>query len=268
VKVSEYISSGLIESYVLGLATEEERMEVEKMCQLYPEVQASRTDFEYALEALALEEAAMPPAALKQTIMAGIDQADNNEGARLVNLQNDEQGKVRRLRFGPIAAAASTLLLIASVAANLILYNQYKQSKSQLTALQQTQQQQLADLNQQLADVKKDAAMINDPKMAKIVMKGLPETPEALATVYWHTGSKDVYLMVNNLPKPAADQQYQLWAIIDGKPVDAGLLNMEEQSAVHKMKNIPQAQAFAVTLEKRGGSPTPNLKAMYVMANV
>jgi len=34
------------------------------------------------------------------------------------------------------------------------------------------------------------------------------------------------------------------------------------------MKNIPKAQAFAITLEKKGGSVTPTLSAMYVMGKV
>jgi anti-sigma-K factor RskA len=34
------------------------------------------------------------------------------------------------------------------------------------------------------------------------------------------------------------------------------------------MKNIPKAEAFAITLEKAGGSPTPTLTAMYVMGKV
>jgi len=35
--------------------------------------------------------------------------------------------------------------------------------------------------------------------------------------------------------------------------------------AVVKMKNIPRAQAFAVTLEKRGGSAAPTMDQMYMM---
>ena len=46
----EYISSGIVESYVLGLASEEERREFEKMCNQHPEVLAARNAFEIALE--------------------------------------------------------------------------------------------------------------------------------------------------------------------------------------------------------------------------
>jgi anti-sigma-K factor RskA len=76
-----------------------------------------------------------------------------------------------------------------------------------------------------------------------------------------------VYLLVNNLPKPANDKQYQLWAFIDGKPVDMGLLDLSEKPLqLYRMKNAQTAQAFAITLEKRGNGPIPH-GAVYVKGN-
>jgi hypothetical protein len=48
--VREYISSGIIESYVMGLASETERQEFEANCMQYPEIAEARTAFEMALE--------------------------------------------------------------------------------------------------------------------------------------------------------------------------------------------------------------------------
>ncbi|MEJ0083604.1 MAG: anti-sigma factor [Puia sp.] len=92
--------------------------------------------------------------------------------------------------------------------------------------------------------------------------------PSSLATVYWNTQSKDVYLLVNKLPAPVPDKQYQLWAIVDGKPVDAGVFEMAEGISFVKLKTIPKAEAFAITLEKKGGSTKPDMDAMYVMGKV
>ncbi len=64
------------------------------------------------------------------------------------------------------------------------------------------------------------------------------------------------------------DKQYQLWAIVNGKPVDAGTFDMGEGVSFVKLKTIPKAEAFAITLEKRGGSETPTMNAMFVMGNV
>ena len=78
--------------------------------------------------------------------------------------------------------------------------------------------------------------MMSDPIMAKISMPGIKGRENNLATVFWDTKSKDVYLLANKLPQAAADKQYQLWAIVDGKPVDAGVIGV--CAGLCKMKNI------------------------------
>jgi anti-sigma-K factor RskA len=106
--------------------------------------------------------------------------------------------------------------------------------------------------------------------MTVIKMPSVPTSPNltSLTTVYWDSRSKDVYLLVNNLPQATTDKQYQLWALVDGKPVDAGVFDIKEGLSFVKMKNIPRAQAFAITLEKRGGSATPTMQEMYVLGKV
>ena len=113
-------------------------------------------------------------------------------------------------------------------------------------------------------------SLMKNPLMTIVKMPGVPTSPapSSLATVYWNTESKDVYLLVNQLPMPVPDKQYQLWAIVDGQPVDAGVFEIEKNFSFVKLKTIPKAEAFAITLEKKGGSTTPNMNAMYVMGKV
>jgi anti-sigma-K factor RskA len=64
------------------------------------------------------------------------------------------------------------------------------------------------------------------------------------------------------------DKQYQLWAIIDGKPVDAGVFDGNVASLI-KMKAITSGvTTFAVTVEPRGGKESPSLETMQVAGNV
>jgi len=170
-------------------------------------------------------------------------------------------------------AAASIVLLVASTALNYYFFSQYKEYSAKYDQLVQNQNQ-MASSNQvlqaKLQDYESALSMIKDPAMAVIKMPSVPSSPNpgSLTTVYWDTKSKDVYLLVNNLPQPATDKQYQLWALVDGKPIDAGVFDIKEGLSFVKMKNIPQAQAFAITLEKKGGSPSPNLQALYVLGKV
>ncbi len=75
--------------------------------------------------------------------------------------------------------------------------------------------------------------------------------------------------MVESLPKTPTGKQYQLWCIIDGKLVDMGVIDKEFENKVLTIK-APKGSvvAFAITLEKQGGSKTPTLEEMYVIGNV
>ena len=70
--LQEYISSGIIESYVLGMASDKERLEFERLAKKYPELIMIRNDFELSLEHEALVNAVAPPAYVKEEIFARI----------------------------------------------------------------------------------------------------------------------------------------------------------------------------------------------------
>jgi hypothetical protein len=180
---------------------------------------------------------------------------------------------VPRAGFAKYVAAASLILLAGSVLLNLYLLNQYKKTIAQNKELSAIQTQ-LAVTNQMLQTklngYETALSLMQNPLMEVVKMPGSPNSPapSSMTTVYWNTESKDVYLFVNQLPKPAAGKQYQLWAIVEGKPVDAGTFDLTEGVSMVKLKKIPKAEAFAITLEKTGGSETPSLDAMYVMGKV
>lgn len=251
--IQEYISSGIIESYVLGLASAEERVEVESMCRQYPEILEARIAFESAIEKQAMENAVDQPGELKEKIITTA-----LASSKVVSLSNAPVKKANWLKY---AAAASVLLLAGSLYWNITLYNQNKQ-------LQNSYENTVAKLN----DMEEQVRMISlNPHVKMAAMKGMDASPNSYATVYWDTTSKDVYLLVNNLPAPPTDKQYQLWALLNGKPIDMGMIENEffidEKKLLLKMKNASEAQAFAITLEKKGGNPTPE-GDMYVMGNL
>ena len=62
--IQEYISSGIVESYVLGLASTEERLEFEQLCAAHAELRQAREAFEQSLEQQAIAGATPPPAVI------------------------------------------------------------------------------------------------------------------------------------------------------------------------------------------------------------
>lgn len=269
--VKEYIASGIVESYVLGLATKEEMAEFERMCAAHSEVRLAREAFEEQLEHYAIQNGVKPPAQLQSKIFAELEVAseklrsNSHTGTDSITMQ---EAPVATMRWWKYAAAAAIILFVASAALNIYFLDQFKTYKNLYMASRTELATNQRVMQTKLTDYEHSLQILRDTNMAVIPLKGTAVSPESLATIYWDTRSKDVYLFVNNLPVPASGKQYQLWAIVNGQPVDAGMLDWNDSNAVAAMKNITTAQAFAITLENAGGSPTPNTEAMYVLGTL
>jgi len=268
VDVNKYISSGIIESYVLGIASPEEAREVESVASQHPEI---RKEIETTREALVKYAAAhrvTPPAHLKNRILNEIDKLESGnvkrDGAKVIGMDIPQRGGMSQW-----LAAASVALLLLSGALNVFQHNKLKNAEQKIAALE-SEKSVLADefntLKANYTVKENELAIIGNPNNKMVVMKGVEKHPDALASVYWNAQTKETFIFVNNLPEPPADKQYQLWAIVDGKPVDMGVFDVSD--SLQKMKAIESAQAFAVTLEQKGGSPAPTLEQMYVLGNV
>jgi len=255
VNVQEYISSGIIESYVLGLASPEERAEFEKNCSAYPEVKAAREAFELLLEKQAMKNAVPPPPELKHKITEAV----RSEG-KVIPLPSAKPASLRKINWAKYVAAACLVLLAGSAYWNLTLQQQNKNLKTNLN-------ESSAKLTQLEQDLK---ILQGNPAVKMVGMGGTAQSPHSFATVYWDTTSKDVYLLVNNLPKPASDQQYQLWALLNGEPIDMGFIEITEKPLqLYRMENAQAAQAFAITLEKKGRSSVKKPEGpIYVLGNL
>lgn len=288
--IQEYISSGIIESYVLGLADSEERKEFERMAEEYPELREARNAFEVSMESQMQHNAITPPAHIKSQILSAIDMDIHKTASSfsggvtnvppvIAETGDKYSGRskagvmVVKRDFTRFLAAAAVVLLLMSTALNFYFFNRYKEYNDKYQTLIASQTE-LASHNQilqtRLLEYEKTLEMMKDPAMYIVKMPAIPTSPDPLSatTVYWDTRTKDVYLAVNRLPTPENHQQYQLWAMVDGIPVDAGVFELKDGTGFTKMKNIPRAEAFAITLEKKGGSQTPSLDKLYVMGKV
>jgi len=279
VNIKEYILSGIVESYVLGLANAEDAAEFERMSAAHIEVRQAREEFELLLEKRSLENSVAPPRNIRSKIFSELQiESDRylDENRNISTIQVEEAkspAPVVKMNWLKWLAAASVILLLGSTALNFYFFNRYKHYSAQYDQLV-ARSAELAKneqaLRTSLQEYQNSLSHIRDTNMAVVRMAGssVPTSPDptSAATVYWDKKSKDVYLLVNNMPAPSSDLQYQLWAIVDGKPVDAGVFDMKE--GVIKMKNIPRAQAFAITLEKKGGSASPTMEQMYVLGRV
>ena len=285
--IEEYISSGVLELYAAGALTAAEKAEVDQVAAQYPEVRAELNIILDTLDRYAEIHAIKPPAALKNKVLDAVFRQETNSSATKETETSPITGAESNARVIPIGrvanqaaastafkwlVAASLILLVLSNALSIYFYRNWKESEQNLQLALNTQQQYAHNferVQQKLSANQKAMMLIKDANTLRIELKGVEKSPDSRVTVYWHRLTKDVYINVENLPAPPAGKQYQLWALVDGKPVDAGLLNGTDMSTdLHHMKDVQQAQAFAITLEPKGGSINPTLEAMYVMGKI
>jgi mannose-6-phosphate isomerase-like protein (cupin superfamily) len=74
--LNEYIESGILESYVLGVASTEESAEVEDMCALHDEIQTEINRISETIEKYAQLHAIEPTVVVKPFLLARIDYAE------------------------------------------------------------------------------------------------------------------------------------------------------------------------------------------------
>jgi anti-sigma-K factor RskA len=266
VDIKAYIESGAIEAYVLGLASAEEAAELDLLRKQYPELNAAVLAFEMQLEITAMANTESVPVFVKEKLAEQLSNEFRSAGNRSGNVVGMERTALVRPIWKYVAAAC-IILLVGSAVLNIYLYNRYESTDKKYTQLLTQQNTLMADnrvMRTKLTGMDEALKVMTDPTMKQVTMPGIKDQ-HYIATVFWDTRTKDVYLLNNNLPLAPQGKQYQLWAIVDGKPVDAGM--MEDCTGICRMKNIPTAQAFAITLETSGGHPTPQGE-MYVLGKI
>lgn len=263
--VEEYISSGILEAYALGELSEQERLDVEKNLSQYPALRKELALVEKTQEQLLMKTAISPRPSVKESLFAKIDSP--SKGSKVVQLPPRETvGSFWRLAV----AASLTIALITSYLA-YDYRDKWKKTETNLAELT-AQNLQLADkynsVNQRVDAIENDMRVTNSPDFNRILMRGTANAPGAMASIYWNEKTKEVYLSIQDLKKLSQENQYQLWAIIDGKPVDLGVFD-GSFTGLHKMKDAGSGAAtFAVTIEPRGGKPSPTMETMQVAGNV
>lgn len=258
----EYIESGILESYALGMCNDSERAEVEKLCAENIELKNELTLIQKSIEEYSNLNVKNPDNKVKQNLLNQLDfdeQFDNTEN-KLIK---------KSFNFG---MAASIALFGLSLILNFYFYFKYKSTNDQLVALKA--ENSVLTFNSEesrvkLNEIETNLSIVTNTDVKKIALNGVASSPSSLVNAYWNTKTKEVFIEIKNLPKIETNTQYQLWAIVDGKPVNAGLINEQSdfKSKLFKMESFETVQAFAITIEKIGGSLSPTLEKMVVIGN-
>ena len=268
-ELKEFISSGILESYILGTATAEEIRLVREMEDRYPEVQKEIEDIEESLLNYAEADSEEPSLGLKEKIQSQMfEEKEKPSKGKIVNISSLNNSS-KTLKY---VIAASLGLLIGVSAILFSLYGKLEASQKKVAQLENENDILANEMGKQQQELKAKSntlAVMMKPGSKMVMLKGMDISPESSAMVVYNINSKAVFLDAVSLPVPPMGKQYQLWAMVDGKPVDAGVFDVTPDGfVITKMRDMADVQAFAVTLEDAGGRPEPTMSAMYLMGNV
>lgn len=242
--IENYISSGIIEQYVMGLCTAEEKNELELLRQKYAILDKVIINFEIELENKMMRNAFLPGVNTDDKIL----QALQSLGKPVVQMPAEDK-KVKRLSWVKLIAAASVLLFGVSAFFN---YTQYKENKTQAAELavknNLPSSLPLANYN-----------ILKDPTITPIAMIGQGYHAICRCTMFWDKKTGKAYVMIHHLVPSGENYDYQLWANVNGKQVNVGMINDKIRDRFVEVSGMPEdAKEFTVTLEKNGGATVPD----------
>lgn len=262
----EYIESGILELYVFGKLSEEERLDVQQMAADNP---AIRT------EIAAIEKAVIN---LSYSVSPNIS-SETYDKIRQELLGNDSKVIPMKQKTNwsqYLGWAASFVILLGAGfmylkmndSMNQQINSEIEKNKTDYNKMQQT----VTTLEQKNKATENMMEILRDNNNTIVSLDGQTAMPSASAKVYWNKATQTVYVDAKNLPEPPQGMVYQVWSLKMNPltPTSIGLLERAtvSSSKMYRVDNTTDAEAFGITLEPEGGSATPTMEQLYALGKV
>lgn len=259
--INEYINSGIVELYALNALTSQEKAEFEQKLMLYPELKTELLKVQEGLEVYLMSKATNPRPDVRTKILAAIEEVPKKKSSGKV-LPIDGNNS---LTYKYMVAAALAALVVSTFA-SWFFYSKWNDAENRYSALLNDKNQLAINYNMvkiEFDRTNSDLIVMRDAETNVVQLSAKDTSQSFEARVYWNKNTKQAYIDVLNLPAPAPGKQYQLWALVAGKPVDAGIFELNE--GIQMVKDVLQADAWAVTIEPKGGSLVPSLDQLFLL---
>jgi anti-sigma-K factor RskA len=237
----KFISSGLLEQYVLGLTTLEENKEVEAYLEAFPELKEEVRAMEDALMRYAASQS-IPPSPHKRRIIQSPPPSESGSRSGLGDLNT------------PVLFVIVTLVLGSF---SFVLWQENKILRHSL----ESQRAEMSLLEQHYFHQDHDAHLFSilahqDTKQIELT-NHLTNNSQHTVVAYWNPTAHKAILNASALQAPPQNHQYQLWYLIKDKYVSASLLESSKLKLI-PISYLPKVEKIMLTIEPTGGSRIPN----------
>lgn len=278
--IKKYIESGVLESYIFGELDRWQSQEVESLREVHPEIHEALVELELGLEvAITQNYSKKPSPKVKNKLMDELFKEESQKAApsksKVKSIQQPVQSASPSFKISQVISIAAAITGIVWGGLQQMnskelktTINQYQRDLVEITQSKSDLVNRVSYMENHNTNLERYLEHINRKSTHLVEMKS--EDLSKMVKMYWCENSKVAVLKVVNLPKLRSDQDYQLWRLVDGKPLDMGLIG-EEYMVEDNMLTIPdveEADAFAITIEPKGGRPTPSLNNLQVISEI
>lgn len=249
--IKQFLESGLLEEYLLGVIDSTEIEKVEQYIRDYPEVKAVYEELQENLELLAKKTATPPPPGTKESILEKID-------SEIVGTTTSPSTNAR---IWPLAAVVAALALGIWA---LMLWQQKSALNEDLENLKKeyaTLEEDCAENDRIYAARQEMWDLIGDPNTSRLLLNGNQKAPGLEVIAYWNKEEQKSYLNLLSLPEPPEGKCYQLWADVDHVMVSIDVLPKEAGQVIAIPYKV-DAASLNITMEPDGGSEEATVEAL------
>jgi len=248
-EVLDFLELGLLDKYLIGATTNSETIKVETYIAKYPDVKEEYEILQMQLELAARSNAINSPSSALETILKTID-----------NQSVIELNTTRKTPFWFSVAASITALIFAG--SSYMFYNQNKNLLDENDTIVEEIFDLRSDIeknNDKLDNVMRELMKLNNPETRKYVLRGNERAKDLKAVAYINPIEKSSLIDVVSLPKLSEEQSYQMWANLQDKMVNLGILDINDR----KLQSVPyieDALSLTITIEPKGGNKKGSLE--------
>jgi anti-sigma-K factor RskA len=225
---------------------------------------------------------AAPSPAVKQRLMARVRTSEASlprTEARVASFDPPREPWIGRL-FGawltPRPAYAFAFSLLVALVGLIAYVNSLSGNLKHQEGALALARDRILELQDSLSQKEALLEVIRSREMQLVVLSGTDSNPTGFGKILWDPERKTAVLQVSLPPQPDGTD-YQLWVIRDQKPVDAGVFQVSARGGdvrtagsnggLYKIDRLVETDkrhinAFAVTVEPKGGVPQPTGKMM------
>jgi anti-sigma-K factor RskA len=247
-KIKLFLDTDLLEKYLLDTTTDLETLQVERYIAMYPEVRKTYDELQENLEIFAKSYTLKSPEGLKEKILDTI-KARNKTKRKFMNY-----------------AIAASFVAILCAAASFFFYHQNLNLQEENTVVTNQIKLLEEDMKQRLEDVRNQFIVLNNPLTKKYTVTGNKKAKDLKAVAYVNPVKKLSYINVRNLPQLQDNQCLQMWAEVNGKMINLGVI--KETNDKDNLMALPYAENAVgyITIEPKGGNETPTVDN--IVANI